>query len=1005
MAVKSTLSGETTADPAVQIGIVGMTCASCALRIEKGLARLEGVDAVHVNFGTEKATVHFDPQAVDPARIVAKIQDVGYKAITDTMRLKPVETLSEDAVQHGQALLAAIPGIVGVRFEATSSAFVAQYLPETVRPADVRRHLKEQGLPTEDLGQEHDALQEARAHEIRGWLWRFLVGALFSLPLAIWLISRLAGHPVLADVWLQWALATVVQAYVGGFYYVDSFHNLKNRNANMSVLVALGTTAAYGLSVGLVLAGSHRMLYFDDAAIVLTLVSLGKFIEARAKGATSIAMKQLMGLAPREAHVVRDGVEASIPIDDVELGMELVVKPGEKIPTDGVVIAGRSRVDESMLTGEPVPAAKAVGDQVVGATLNQTGMLRLKVLKVGRETALAQIVAAVESAQAQKAPVEALADRISGIFVPVVLGIALLTFILWALVTGHLAAAILPAVTVLVVACPCALGLATPTAVTAGVGVGARRGILIRGGEYLEAAARINAVVFDKTGTLTRGKPSVTAMQLADPALADTNRLLQWAGAVEQFSEHPLGQAVVDAARDRGLKLPPATDFEAVVGRGVQAQVEGRPVQVGSRKALRDAGIPVDALADTTMAWEADGQSAVFVAVDGRLAGALAIADAIKDTAGEAVQALQHDGVQVYLLTGDAHRVAEAVARQVGIPADHVRAEVLPTDKGAAVAALRAEGLRVAMVGDGINDAPALAVADLGIAIGTGTDVAMAAAGITLMSGDVRGVAAGLRLARKTLGKIHQNLFWAFIYNIILIPVAALGWLAPVLSGAAMAMSSILVTSNSALLNRANPYTGLTETEARWTAELEAAETDRSAPKREAEPTTAVDPVCGMTVKVGDEAGRFTYQGETYYFCAKSCLEEFREDPERFLKGDRITMAEHGVGTAIDPVCGMTVTIGEEADRHTYNGTTYYFCAKACGEEFRADPARFLTKGSGDTEAPRTAVDPVCGMSVMRETAAARLDWDGTTYLFCGQGCLQAFVADPAAYTGGGARP
>lgn len=1001
MATKTFSESDTDQKPPRQIhvGIVGMTCASCALRIEKGVGRMEGVDAIHVNFGTEKASIAFDPDTADPAGIVARIQDVGYKAITDTMRLRTVAALEAPELTQATDLVAELPGVISVRFEESSSTFVIQHLPETIRAADVRRALKEAGFVTEDVGQVRDALQEAREREIRGWLNRVVVGAVFSVPLAISMVAGLFHVEILANGWLEWALATVVQAYVGGFYYIDSYHNLANRNANMSVLVALGTSAAYVLSAALVLTRTHPGLYFGDAAIVLTLVSLGKLIEARAKGATSSAIRQLIGLAPREAHAMVDGEEAAIPIDDVELGMELIVRPGEKIPTDAVVVSGRSRVDESMLTGETLPVAKAAGDEVVGATLNQTGMLRVKAVKVGRETALAQIVAAVEAAQAEKAPVEGLADRISGIFVPIVIGIALVTFLVWGLLTGNFVHAILPAVTVLVVACPCALGLATPTAVTAGVGVGARRGILIRGGEHLEAAARINAVVFDKTGTITRGKPSVTDVSVASDHI-DERELLRLAAAAERFSEHPLGRAVVEAARDRGIKLPEATDFSAQAGHGVAATVEEHRVMVGSERALFESQIPVDALVDRTATWANDGKSPVYVAMDGNLAGALAVADAVKDTAAEAIQALQADRVAVYLLTGDAERVALAVAREVGIPADHVRAQVLPTQKGDVIAALRTEGLHVAMVGDGINDAPALATADLGIAIGTGTDVAIAAAGITLMSGDVRGVPAGLRLARKTLGKIHQNLFWAFIYNIVLIPVSALGWFAPVMSGAAMAVSSILVTTNSALLNRTNVYQGLTKTEERWEEDLSTERTAETEAAEASSAATVIDPVCGMTVRVGDAAGRFTYNGETYFFCAKSCLEEFREDPERFLRGERIAMAEHAANTAVDPVCGMTVKIGEEADRHTYNGTTYYFCAKSCGEDFRADPERFLNDASRAQEAPRTGIDPVCGMTVMSDSAAARLDWGGKTYLFCGQGCLQAFVANSGQYTG-----
>ena len=971
------------------IGIVGMTCASCALRIEKGLGRLEGVKDVRVNFGTEKATVSFLPGTVDPGRIVEKVEDVGYRAITSTVRLRALHAVPADQMAAVVEQLERMPGVTRARADVSAQEWVIAYLPQTVMPADIRRHLRDQGYAAEDVSEQRDAAAEARAREIRGWLARFVVGAVFSLPLAVWLLLGRAGPAALANDWLQLGLATVVQAYVGGFYYRDSYHNLKNRNANMSVLVALGTSAAYGLSVGLVLAGAPHMLYFDDSAIVLTLVSLGKLIEARAKGATSNAMKQLIGLKPRDAHVVVDGVERDLPVDDVEAGALVVVRPGEQIPVDGVVTSGTSRVDESMLTGEPLPVPKAAGDLVVGATVNQTGMLRVKATKVGRDTALSQIVAAVEAAQAEKAPVEALADRISGIFVPVVMGVALVTFGTWLIATGHLAAAILPAVTVLVVACPCALGLATPTAVTAGVGVGAKRGILIRGGEFLEQAARIDTVVFDKTGTLTKGKPAVASVRALNRARGGEDAVLTLAAAVEAFSEHPLGRAIVEAARDRGHTIPLATDFEAEPGRGVRATVSGRRVLVGSRRALREAGI-ADGGLDVHPESPA---SLVYVAVDEALAGVIALADPLKETAQEAVDALMRDGIRVHLLSGDAGPAVQAVAQQLGIPAERVTAEVLPTQKGAVVAQLMAEGRRVAMVGDGINDAPALATAHLGIAIGTGTDVAMAAAGITLMSGDVRGVAAGLRLARRTMGKIRQNLFWAMIYNVILIPVAALGWLLPALSGGAMAVSSILVTGNSALLNGVNPYRGLTRTEERWVAEEESA--DAAVPAT----ATVVDPVCGMTVPVGDEAGRWTYKGGTYYFCARGCLEEFQDDPERFLRGGRIVMSDATRKTAVDPVCGMTVTIGEEAGQWTHEGQPYYFCAKSCLEEFRADPDRFLS-GAKDG-APPTAVDPVCGMTVMRESAAARLDYGGTTYLFCGTGCLQKFVANPDAYVGG----
>ncbi len=980
----------------VQVGITGMTCASCALRIEKGLSRYPGVAEAQVNFGTEKATVSFDPTAVNVAELVSKIQDIGYKAITDSMRLKPSSGLETRDADQLARRLGTLEGVIQARFETSANSWVVTYLPESIGPADVRRHLKEWGVPTEDLSAERDAAQEARQREIRHWRTRFVVGGIFSLPLAIWLVTRIAGVPILGNPWLQFGLATVVQVYVGGFYYLDSYHNLKNRNANMSVLVTLGTTAAYVLSASLLLSGSHRELYFDDAAIVLTLISLGKLIEARAKGATSSAMKQLMGLAPRDAHVIIGGEERSLSIDDVEPGMELVVRPGEKIPTDGVIVSGQSHVDESMLTGEPAPQSKKAGDAVVGATLNQTGTLRVKATKVGRDTALSQIIAAVEAAQARKAPVEGLADRVSGIFVPIVIAVAAVTFGVWWLISGHVVSALLPAVAVLVVACPCALGLATPTAITAGVGVGAKRGLLIRGGEHLEAARAINTVVVDKTGTVTRGKPTVTDV-FAHPEATETanHNLLRWAAAVESASEHPLGRAVVAYGREQGIKLSEAEDFEAEPGRGVRAQVDGHAVIVGSRRALADSLNRVAHDLEVLVArLEQEGKTPLYVVVDGGYAGIIAVADTIKDTAAEAIAALQGDGVPVYLLTGDTRRVAEAVAREVGILAEHVWAEVLPTEKAAMVQSLKSQGRRVAMVGDGINDAPALATADLGIAIGTGTDVAMAAAGLTLMSGDLRGVPASLRLSRQTMRKIRQNLFWAFFYNAFLIPIAALGWLAPVISGGAMALSSILVTSNSALLKRYNPFAGLAATEERWARELEQDEKvdmphpDKSRP-------TAVDPVCGMTVAIGEEAGIAAYKGQDYYFCAKSCQAEFEEDPEGYLGGhNSLEMGdESSEATAVDPVCGMTVTIGQEAGRADYQGRTYYFCNTACHKEFLDRPGDYLS-GDGDT----TALDPVCEMTVTIGEEAGVAEYEGQTYYFCNAACREEFLRDPESY-------
>ena len=937
-------SGES--DREVQIGIAGMTCASCALRIEKGVRALDGIGSARVNFGTEKAVVRLRPGEGSLEQVLAKIQDIGYRGVTDTARLE-LEAPPEDP----DALARRVEGVAGVvraRFEGSTGALLVTYVPDTVTAADVRRTLRGWGVATRDLAPQRDAGQIAREAEIAAWKRRFWIGAAFSLPIAVWLIAELVRasggwFAALSNPWLQLGLATVVQAYVGLSYYMDSYHNLKNRNANMSVLVALGTSAAYVYSaaVVLLLGQSTAHTYFDTSSIVLTLVTLGKFVEARAKGATSTAIRQLMGLAPRVAHVVTPDGERDVPTDDVEEGMELVVRPGETVPTDGVVLSGQSSVDESMLTGEPLPVTKRAGDPVVGATLNQTGMLRMKATKVGRETVLSQIVAIVESAQSEKAPVENLVDRISSIFVPVVIGTAIAVFLVWLLITGNVGAALIPAVAVLVVACPCALGLATPTALVAGTGIGAKRGILIRGGEHLERAARVDTVVLDKTGTVTRGKPVLTDVVPVGDIQETT--LLALAAAVEAASEHPLGRAVVDAARERRAKLPEVSDFEAMPGRGVQAVAAEGKALVGRLRFLADAGVDTSSLEAAGADLERAGKTPLYVALAGKPTGVLAVADTVKDTAPEAIEALRRAGYDVYLLTGDSRRVAEAVAEQVGIAREFVISEVLPSDKAEVVARLRAQGHVVAMTGDGINDAPALATADVGVAIGTGTDVAIAASGITLMSGDLRGLPAALRLSKATLGKIRQNLFWAFIYNVVLIPVAGLNLLLPVLSGAAMAFSSVFVTTNSALLNRLNPMRGLTRTEERWAAEEAqaqsqggTAEFSSEAPEAASGQEDRVDPVCGMLVTPGTEAGRSTYKGVEYLFCNLACKEEFDAAPERFV-------------TAEDPVCHMTVRIGEEAARLEHEGRTYFFCNTACRDDFMAHPDDYLAGVSGRT--------------------------------------------------------
>ncbi len=652
-----------------------------------------------------------------------------------------------------------------------------------------------------------DAEEEARQRTYLEQKRALLTSALLSLPFVVQMLSDFAAQAAPQWPWrfhlppyLQLVLATVVQFTVGMRFYRGAVKALRARSANMDVLVALGTSAAYGYSLYAVLTGATHQLYFEASVIILTLILLGKLLEARAKGQTSAAIQKLMRLQAKTARVIRDGQEVDVPLEDVRVGDLVVVRPGEKIPVDGVIVEGSTTVDESMLTGESLPVPKGVGDEVIGATLNKHGAFTFRATKVGKDTALAQIIKLVEEAQGSKAPIQRLADKISGVFVPIVIGIAGLTFAVTA-VTSGVAPALVSAVAVLVIACPCALGLATPTAVMVGTGKGAETGILIKGAEHLENAHRITTVVLDKTGTITKGEPEVTDV-VASGAVAE-DELLRLAASAERGSEHPLGEAIVKAAKEKGMTLAEPSRFHAIPGHGIEAEVEGHTLLVGNAKLMRERSVDISALRAAQEALEAQGKTAMLVAIDGAAVGLLAVADTVKPTSAEAVRRLRAMGIDVIMMTGDNRRTAEAIAREVGI--DQVMAEVLPEDKAAMVEKLKGEGKVVAMVGDGINDAPALAAADVGIAIGTGTDVAIEAANITLMRGDLMGIVNAIRLSKATMRKIRQNLFWAFAYNVVLIPVAALGLLTPILAGAAMAASSVSVVTNALLLRRWKP--------------------------------------------------------------------------------------------------------------------------------------------------------------------------------------------------------
>jgi Cu+-exporting ATPase len=715
-----------------------------------------------------------------------------------------------------------MPGVAEANVNFATERASVDYIPGVASVAAMVQAIEQAGygvVQAAEAEQLEDAEAQARAAEIADQTRKFWVGVVFALPLFLLSMARDFGllgvwsHAPWVN-WLFLVLATPVQFYTGWDYYVGSYYALRNRSANMDVLVAMGSSIAYLYSVAVLLfpaAGQH--VYFETSAVIITLIKLGKLLEARAKGQTGEAIRKLMGLRPKTARVERDGEEIGIPVEQVRVGDLVVVRPGERLPVDGVVISGHSAVDESMLTGEPLPVDKGPGHEVIGATINKQGRLKFEATRIGAETALSQIIRLVQEAQGSKPPIQRLADRVAGVFVPSVIAIALMTFAIWWAAGGAFTPALIRLVSVLVIACPCAMGLATPTAIMVGTGKGAEKGILFKNSAALESAHRLEVVVLDKTGTLTKGEPSVTDVFVHSEGHRDGNEVLRLAASAERGSEHPLGQAIVDEADARELELTEPDEFEAVAGRGIRAQVEGREVLVGKPTWLENTGISLGALLPHMQRLQAEAKTVIGVAIDGNAVGIIGIADTLKEGSNDAVKQMRQLGLDVVVLTGDNRRTAEAIAQSLGI--DRVIAEVLPADKAAQVKQLQEQGRLVAMVGDGINDAPALAQADVGIALGTGTDVAMETADVTLMRGDLRTVPQALALSRSTMRTIKQNLFWAFFYNVILIPVAAgalypVSWvpaifrqLHPVLAAFAMAFSSITVVSNSLRLRMA----------------------------------------------------------------------------------------------------------------------------------------------------------------------------------------------------------
>lgn len=806
--------------------ITGMSCAACAARIEKGLNRLEGVAGASVNYGVEKAAVEFDDAIVNREQLYELVRKLGYDVIVPEEK-GPSEPGKVELNITGMSCAACSARIDKKlnRLEGVSKAGVnlatekatVEFDPARIGTAQLIAAVESLGYGAELIVPEvRDKGEEIRARELKKLKISLIASIVLSVPLLVAMVLALIDVPALKDVtmflhneYFQLILATPVQFIIGARFYKHAFSALRSKSTNMDVLVAMGTSAAYFYSLYNVFFEAPRAgammpkdLYFEASAVIITLVLLGKFLEAKAKGRTSEAIKKLMGLQAKTARIIRNGAEVDIPIEQVQLGDVVVVRPGEKIPVDGKLTEGYSAVDESMLTGESLPVEKQPGDTVIGATINTHGTFKFTATKIGKDTALSQIIRMVEEAQGSKAPIQKIADRVSGVFVPTVIGIALIAFLVRLIGYGDFTHGLISAVAVLVIACPCSLGLATPTAIMVGTGKGAESGILIKGGEHLERAFKINTVVLDKTGTITKGKPEVTdVVPLADTA-QDT--LLRLAAIAEKPSEHPLGVAITEKGKADFGALPDPDSFATLPGRGIKAVVSGLPLYIGTRKLMEEQSVSIAQAEEVLSRLENEGKTGMLVALNGELAGILAVADTLKPESAAAIAELQGMGIDVYMLTGDNRRTAEAIARQVGIT--HVIAEVLPEHKAEEVEKLQKTGKMVAMVGDGINDAPALATSDIGMAIGTGTDVAIEAADITLMRGDLRTIPAAIKLSRHTMRKIKQNLFWAFFYNTIGIPLAFAGMLSPVIAGAAMAFSSVSVVTNSLLLKRFDPF-------------------------------------------------------------------------------------------------------------------------------------------------------------------------------------------------------
>ncbi|WP_097025707.1 heavy metal translocating P-type ATPase [Clostridium peptidivorans] len=810
--------------------IEGMTCAACAKAVERASKKLQGVTDANVNFATEKLNINFDETKVSIEDIQAAIEKAGYKAKTEssTKTLKIQGMTCAACAKTVERVTKKLDGVTESNVNFATEKLNISYDSSKVRVSDIRKVIEKAGYKAVEEETTVDADKERKEKEIKSLWKKFVLSAIFTVPLLIITMGHMFGEavgfklPIIIDPMMNprnfalIQLILVTPVMIAGYkFFTVGFKSLFRRSPNMDSLIAIGTSAAflYGIFAIVQIYGGNteysKDLYFEAAGVIITLITLGKYLEAVTKGKTSDAIKKLMGLAPKTAIIIRDGKEIETPIEGVEVGDIIVVKPGEKMPVDGEVVEGSTSVDESMLTGESIPVEKNIGDKIIGASINKNGTIKYKATKVGKDTALAQIIKLVEDAQGSKAPIAKMADIISGYFVPVVISIAILSAVAWYFFGGETGVfALTIFISVLVIACPCALGLATPTAIMVGTGKGAEYGVLIKSGVALETAHKIKTIVFDKTGTITEGKPKVTDVVVTNGITQ--NDLLQLAASAEKGSEHPLGEAIVKGAEEKGLEFKKLDFFKAIPGHGIEVKIDGKDILLGNRKLMVESNISLENLEETSHKLAGEGKTPMYVSIEGKIAGIIAVADTVKENSKKAIEQLHKMGIEVAMITGDNKRTAEAIAKQVGI--DRILAEVLPQDKANEVKKLQAEGKKVAMVGDGINDAPALAQADIGIAIGSGTDVAMESADIVLMRSDLMDVPTAIQLSKKTILNIKENLFWAFGYNTLGIPVA-MGvlhifggpLLNPIIAAAAMSFSSVSVLLNALRLKGFKP--------------------------------------------------------------------------------------------------------------------------------------------------------------------------------------------------------